>query len=116
MKIIYVGGPYLEGFSQDPNVTGQFGGSEGRQYGRDFVIDNVVHISVPTAEGKKFKCVYCKMHSVRTKSGWHVDTRLKCSVCDVPLCRGRGCFLQYHQRYHQQIQSALTGVQSGGVK
>lgn len=49
-------------------------------------------------EGSKYKpCVLCQINKVKTKSGWYVYTYYKCDVCDVPLCKGRGCFYTYHQ-------------------
>ncbi|XP_022314258.2 uncharacterized protein LOC111118864 isoform X4 [Crassostrea virginica] len=49
-------------------------------------------------DGSKYKpCVLCQINKVKTKSGWYVYTYYKCDVCDVPLCKGRGCFYTYHQ-------------------
>ncbi|XP_069132867.1 uncharacterized protein [Argopecten irradians] len=108
-----VGSQYVDGRSSKPYLplaSGPFFGSDGRQYARDLVINNVVHESVTTPESKRYKCVYCKSHNVRTRTGLPVDTRLHCSVCRVPLCRSRGCFLLFHQ----EQQFSNPGVKSVG--
>lgn len=51
-------------------------------------------------------CFVCLINGTKTKSGWGVKTRSKCSVCDVPLCSSRAdrnCFRLYHDFYHSQM-------------
>ena len=58
-------------------------------------------------EGNKPKnCVYCLFNKTKTKSGWRVLTRHRCSVCGVSLCTARGCF----HSYHAEICSALGAL------
>ena len=59
--------------------------------------DSKEHRIIQT-EGSKYKpCVLCQINKVKTKSGWYVYTYYRCEQCDVPLCKGRGCFIQYHK-------------------
>lgn len=54
------------------------------------------HEIVPIGTNKP--CAYCELLKRRTKNGWYVYSRFRCSVCMVALCKGmRGCFYKYHQ-------------------
>lgn len=95
---------YVDGQSTDPSfpvASGPSVSSYGGPPDRRVVINNIVHEIVRTLDGKKYACVYCRKHSVRTKRGWYVDTRLKCSVCDEALCWRRGCFFHYHEEMNK---------------
>ncbi|XP_063401553.1 uncharacterized protein LOC134685596 isoform X14 [Mytilus trossulus] len=48
--------------------------------------------------GTNKPCAYCELLKRRTKNGWYVYSRFRCSGCMVALCKGmRGCFYKYHQ-------------------
>lgn len=57
-----------------------------------------------TTEGYKQKaCRYCSLIGRKTSTGNTIWTRVKCSVCDVPLCQEttrtqRQCFKLYHEK------------------
>ena len=55
------------------------------------------HFLVPTENWKTQNCFYCSHNNIKTKSGWTVTTKSKCNYCQVPLCRHRGCFVNYHK-------------------
>lgn len=62
------------------------------------------HTLVLNDNFKQKMCQYCKMEGTRTVSGWVVLTQMKCSVCNVPLCRGktrpyRQCFQLFHEKH-----------------
>ena len=44
---------------------------------------------------RKAVCRQCSRENRKTPKGYQVETSVKCSVCDVALCRV-GCFLEYH--------------------
>lgn len=60
------------------------------------------HKLVDIPECKQRPCYLCKTNNCKTKSGNVVYTRHMCSVCVVPICRGRNtnrsCFFKYHQQ------------------
>ncbi|XP_069132994.1 uncharacterized protein [Argopecten irradians] len=62
----------------------------------------------------KKPCVLCEVTKARTKSGWYIYSRYKCSQCDVALCTGsRGCFTTYHNNYMGMLQH-ITASQNVG--
>lgn len=54
---------------------------------------------------KQTLCYFCRVNSLRTKSGYGVLTRHKCETCDTPLCKGqekeRPCFVLFHRALYQ---------------
>lgn len=61
---------------------------------------------IVSIEGKKY-CVMCQHYRTKTKSGWDVQTRTKCCICNVPLCSkksGRNCFAQFHSLGFGNVQ------------
>lgn len=70
-------------------------------------LQDIGHVVVPTFERKLRPCAFCSMCKIKTKKGWRVYTRYKCSGCDVPLCtKHRDCFLVYHTTLLQSISSS----------
>ena len=53
--------------------------------------------------GNQKRCFLCLRTGTKTRSGWDVFTRYKCSQCDVPLCYGgysnRNCFVLFHSQH-----------------
>lgn len=60
-------------------------------------VNGTIHRCVPSEPYRTTNCIYCKQHNVKTKAGWPVTTRARCSVCKVPLCNKRGCFNLFHK-------------------
>ena len=58
-----------------------------------------------TTDGYKQKpCYYCSIMGRKTSTGNTIWTRVKCSICDVPLCQGstrtqRKCFKLFHEQF-----------------
>ncbi|OWF43266.1 hypothetical protein KP79_PYT18784 [Mizuhopecten yessoensis] len=60
------------------------------------MVRGVAHHCVQSEGYTTTMCVHCKHTGVRTKAGHRVTTRFRCSVCTTPLCKERGCFVQFH--------------------
>ena len=64
-----------------------------------YMDESRIHIT-ESLQGKQKYCIVCKQLGRRTNDGTlAVRTRAKCSVCDVPLCKGppRNCFRDFHE-------------------
>lgn len=64
-----------------------------------FMDESRIHVS-ESLQGKQKYCLVCKHLGRRTNDGTlAVRTRAKCSVCDIPLCKGppRNCFRDFHE-------------------
>ena len=61
--------------------------------------------------GNQKRCHYCYITNTKTKNGWDIFTRFKCSQCNIPLCPGRhtnrNCFNLFHT-YVSQDSSYLN--------
>ena len=65
----------------------------------DVDVENT-HYMESLGRGKQKICTFCKILGIKTtEAGVPVKTRVKCSSCDIPLCRGfpRFCFKTVHQ-------------------
>lgn len=71
------------------------------------------HKIVPNDIKNGARCTYCKVHRIKTPSGWRVKTNYKCETCDVALCASevceRNCFHLYHvEMFGEQILGDKT--------
>eukprot|EP00745_Piridium_sociabile_P039652 TRINITY_DN74564_c0_g1_i2.p1 TRINITY_DN74564_c0_g1~~TRINITY_DN74564_c0_g1_i2.p1 ORF type:complete len:596 (+),score=111.91 TRINITY_DN74564_c0_g1_i2:65-1852(+) len=51
---------------------------------------------VQTARGKK-ECVLCRKEGRKTPAGKAIQSTFQCAICQVGLCKDRGCFRTFHQ-------------------
>ncbi|OWF43265.1 hypothetical protein KP79_PYT18785 [Mizuhopecten yessoensis] len=73
-------------------------------------VNGVTHECVQSESLTTTKCLYCKVQKVTTRAGHRVTTMFRCSVCKVPLCKRRGCFLLFHHHNQQMLSAKQQGL------
>ena len=58
----------------------------------DVSVHSMGHHKLVRIKGRKRICRFCSSSGVKTPAGRSVETSYMCEFCDIPLCRGKGCF------------------------
>lgn len=66
------------------------------------------HMLMNNPEGKAKACVYCLTNNIKSKAGWKVYTRHRCSLCNIALCtKNRPCFYLHHKKLLERSNLVL---------